>query len=236
MILPNLILVLLVGGALAWWSERFDSSWPRLVALLVVLADLSYLLSSLTTVPLENFALVPVAADPASWLMSYQLNWIPRFGIRFELAMDGLSLVLIVLTLVLGAIAIVSSWTEDNQRQGFFQANILWTLAGVVGVFLAMDLFLFFLFWEVMLVPMYLLIAIWGHEGKAHASMKFFIFTQFSGLLMLVAIVVLAILQQQASGIWSFSYFDLLNTSMDSTVASPFHYFPRRPWSLRRLR
>lgn len=219
MILPNLILVLLVGGALAWWSERFDSSWPRLVALLVVLADLSYLLSSLTTVPLENFALVPVAADPASWLMSYQLNWIPRFGIRFELAMDGLSLVLIVLTLVLGAIAIVSSWTEDNQRQGFFQANILWTLAGVVGVFLAMDLFLFFLFWEVMLVPMYLLIAIWGHEGKAHASMKFFIFTQFSGLLMLVAIVVLAILQQRVSGIWSFSYFDLLNTSMDSTVA-----------------
>ncbi|MCL4152959.1 UNVERIFIED_CONTAM: hypothetical protein GTU68_029838, partial [Idotea baltica] len=134
--------------------------------------------------------------------------------------MDGLSLVLIVLTFVLGAIAIVSSWNEDNDRQGFFQANILWTLAGVVGVFLALDLFLFFLFWEVMLVPMYLLIAIWGHEGKAYASMKFFIFTQFSGLLMLVAILGLAMVYQSSTGVWSFSYFDLLNTPVTGQLAN----------------
>ena len=133
--------------------------------------------------------------------------------------MDGLSLILILLTLVLGVIAIISSWNENNDRQGFFQANILWTLAGVVGVFLALDLFLFFLFWEVMLVPMYLLIAIWGHEGKAYASMKFFIFTQLSGLLMLVAILVLAMLHQSATGVWSFSYFDLLDTPIESGVA-----------------
>ena len=133
--------------------------------------------------------------------------------------MDGLSLILILLTLVLGVIAVISSWDEDNDRQGFFQANILWTLAGVVGVFLAMDLFLFFLFWEVMLVPMYLLIAIWGHEGKAYASMKFFIFTQLSGLLMLVAILILAFLHYSATGSYSFSYFDLLNTQMSSSIA-----------------
>ncbi|MGK0375180.1 MAG: NADH-quinone oxidoreductase subunit M [Arenicella sp.] len=133
--------------------------------------------------------------------------------------MDGLSLILITLTLVLGAIAIISSWNEKNQRQGFFQANILWTLAGVVGVFLAVDLFLFFLFWEVMLVPMYLLIAIWGHEGRAYASMKFFIFTQLSGLLMLVAILLLAKLHHSATGVYSFSYFELLNLDIDSNTA-----------------
>jgi NADH-quinone oxidoreductase subunit M len=83
----------------------------------------------------------------------------------------------------------------------------------------ALDLFLFFLFWEVMLVPMYLLIAIWGHEGKAYASMKFFIFTQLSGLLMLVAILVLVKIHHAATGSYSFSYFDLLDTNMSPETA-----------------
>ena len=215
MLLLNLILILLFGGAIAWWSQRLGNNWPRLISISVILIDLVYLLISLSAMGLENFTLVLSVNDPSSWLLSYKANWIPRFGISFELAMDGLSLVLIFLTLVLGAIAVVSSWNEANERQGFFQANILWTLTGVVGVFLAMDLFAFFVFWEVMLVPMYLLIAIWGHEGKAYASMKFFIFTQFSGLLMLVAIVVLAKLHHDASGQWSFSYFDLLGSPID---------------------
>ncbi|MDG1904624.1 MAG: NADH-quinone oxidoreductase subunit M [Arenicella sp.] len=217
MLLLIMILVLLAGGALAWWSERFGSHVPRMVAMAVVLADLAYLLLNFPSV--ESLSLTPMANDSSTWLVFYSAEWIPRFGISFTLAMDGLSLILVLLTFVLGAIAIVSSWNEDNQRQGFFQANILWTLAGVVGVFLALDLFLFFLFWEVMLVPMYLLIAIWGHEGRAYASMKFFIFTQLSGLLMLVAILVLAKLHHDATGVYSFSYFDLLGTQIDPQVA-----------------
>ena len=219
MLLVNLILILLAGGALAWASERLGNQWPRLVSLGIVVADLLYLLAYSGAMSNKRFSVIPQAGDPESWLMSYSLDWIPRFGIRFELAMDGLSLVLILLTLVLGAVAIISSWNEKNVSQGFFQANILWTLAGVVGVFLALDLLLFFLFWEVMLVPMYLLIAIWGHEGRAYASMKFFLFTQFSGLLMLVSIVVLAKLHHSATGVWSFSYFELLNTPMASGTA-----------------
>lgn len=221
MMLANLIIILLLGGALVWVSERFGTNWPRMLALVIVIADLLYLLDALRNIPADRFSLVPNASEASSWLMHYTLEWIPRFGISFELAMDGLSLALILLTLVLGAIAIVSSWDEDNPRQGFFQANILWTLAGVIGVFLALDLFLFFLFWEVMLVPMYLLIAIWGHEGRAYASMKFFIFTQLSGLLMLVAILVLAKLHHTATGVYSFSYFELLNTPMSASMA---HY------------
>lgn len=219
MILLNLIIILLIGGALVWWSERLGTHWPRLLAIIIVLADLAYLCIGLSDISAEQFSLVPAANNAQSWLFNYRADWIPRFGISLELAMDGLSLVLVVLTLILGAIAIVSSWNEANDRQGFFQANILWTLAGVIGVFLALDLFLFFLFWEVMLVPMYLLIAIWGHEGKAYASMKFFIFTQFSGLLMLVAIIALVILHHNATGVYSFSYFDLLGTPMSAEIA-----------------
>jgi len=218
MLLLNLIIVLLIGGAVCWWSERLSSHTPRMLALLIVIADLMYLLISVTGLPYEPFSIGLDTAN-ATWLLSYQIDWIPRFGVSLHLAMDGLSLILVALTLVLGAIAIVSSWDEKNQRQGFFQANILWTLAGVIGVFLALDLFLFFLFWEVMLVPMYLLIAIWGHEGKAYASMKFFIFTQLSGLLMLVAILVLAKLHHSATGVYSFNYFDLLNLEINSVTA-----------------
>ncbi len=101
----------------------------------------------------------------------------------------------------------MSSWTEIRARTGFFQFNLLWTLAGVVGVFTALDLFLFFFFWEVMLVPMYFLIAVWGHEGRAYASMKFFLFTQISGLVMLLAILGLVFANYKTSGVITFDYF-----------------------------
>ncbi len=217
--LLTLILILLIGGALVWFSERFSSELPRLLSLTIILLDLAYLLFHLAQISVQQLSLVPAANDPSTWLFVQSLEWIPRFGISFLLAMDGLSLALVLLTLILGVIAVISSWNEDNPRQGFFQANILWTLAGVVGVFLALDLFLFFLFWEVMLVPMYLLIAIWGHEGKAYASMKFFIFTQFSGLLMLVAILVLASQHHALTGVYTFSYFELLGNSLPENLA-----------------
>ncbi len=205
-----LIAILLIGGLLSWQAERFDPGLPRWVALGSVTVAGLYLLMIVSGQPAESFSLAPDPRDGASWLFHLKLEWIPRFGIAFELAMDGLSLLLLVLTLALGLIAVLSSWSEIDFKPGLFQANLVWTLAGVCGVFLAVDLFLFFLFWEVMLIPMYLLIAVWGHENKGYASMKFFIFTQFSGLLMLLAIIVLAWQGKAASGTLSFSYFDLL--------------------------
>ena len=219
MMLPQLLTLLFAGGALAWWSESRDANAPRWVSLAILLLALIYVLSVVSTLPIEQLSLVPVADQAQTWLMHYRVDWIPRFGISFELAMDGLSLILVLLTLLLGLIAVISSWNEIEQRRGFFQANLLWSLTGVIGVFLALDLFLFFLFWEVMLVPMYLLIAIWGHEGRAYASMKFFIFTQFSGLLLLFAILVLVQVNYNSTGVYSFSYFSLLGTSMDPDMA-----------------
>lgn len=214
MSLAILVMMLLAGGLLAIFAERISNNAPRWVSLATISVALLYLLAVVNNLPAEHLTLSAITGD--HWLVHLKLEWIPRFGIAFELAMDGLSLLLVVLTLLLGLIAVSSSWTEIDFKQGLFQANLLWTLAGVTGVFLAMDLFLFFLFWEVMLIPMYLLIAIWGHENKAYAAMKFFIFTQFSGLLMLLSIIVLAWQASLANGNYSFSYFDLLGTSLNA--------------------
>lgn len=149
------------------------------------------------------------------WLAEYRAAWMPRFGIGFHLAIDGFSALLIVLTAVLGIVAVGCSWREIHEEVGFFHANLMLNLAGVVGVFLAADLILFFICWEAMLVPMFLLIVRWGHgsvdgRGRIYAALKFFIYTQASGLLMLVAIIWMGWLHQQATGRWSFDYADWL--------------------------
>ena len=214
MILVWLIIVLFVGGLLSGFADRWSSVWPRWIALAALTIDACLLIALI--VDAESLAL---SVTSSSWITDLKWAWIPRFGITFHLAVDGLSLLLIALTIFLGIMAVSCSWTEIKQGNGFFHFNLLWTLAGVVGVFLALDLFLFFFFWEVMIIPMYFLIAIWGHENRAYASMKFFLFTQVSGLLMLLAIVVLVFIHHQNSGVYTFDYFDLLDASLDSTVA-----------------
>jgi NADH-quinone oxidoreductase subunit M len=133
-----MIVVLLLAGVLAWWAERAGPLWPRWVALGALGLDL--LLSLVTWLhPMD----VP-AGRADSWLASWQIPWIPRFGIGLHLAMDGLSLLLVLLTCVLGLAAVVASWSEIRKRIGFFHFNLLWVLGGVMGVFLALDLFLSF--------------------------------------------------------------------------------------------
>src|SRR5512136_2326374 len=141
-----------------------------------------------------------------TWLAEFYLTWIPRFGIGFHLAMDGVSLLLIALTVLLGFMAVSSSWTEIRKRQGFFYFNLLTCLAGTIGVFLAADLFLFFFFWELMIIPMYFLISIWGHENRTYAAIKFVIFTQVSSLFLLLAIVVLVLIIHNHTDVYTFDY------------------------------
>ncbi len=219
MLMVHLIVLLLAAGTIAGLSERVNANAPRWLAAGSLLLITGYLLSAILKLPAGQLSLITEPSQPQSWLIHYRAEWIPRFGISFELAMDGVSLILVGLTLLLGLVAVISSWGEIDRQPGFFQVNLLWTLAGVVGVFLAVDLILFFLFWEVMLIPMYFLIAIWGHEDKSYASMKFFIFTQASGLLMLVAIVAVGAFNQSHTGAWSFSYFDLLEAQLSGDVA-----------------
>ncbi|STM19649.1 NADH dehydrogenase I subunit M [Escherichia coli] len=102
------------------------------------------------------------SAGIPQWQSEFDMPWIPRFGISIHLAIDGLSLLMVVLTGLLGVLAVLCSWKEIEKYQGFFHLNLMWILGGVIGVFLAIDMFLFFFFWEMMLVPMYFLIALWG--------------------------------------------------------------------------
>jgi NADH-quinone oxidoreductase subunit M len=209
MILLWLILILFLGGALAWMSEALDARLPRVIALLSLLVSLGLVLW------LWGTGGADVRTPGGTWWVLDSWAWIPRFGIALTVGVDGLSLLMLGLTVFLGLMALGAAWDEISKRTGFFYFNLLWTLAGVVGVFTALDLFLFFFFWEVMLIPMYLIIAIWGHENRAYAAMKFFLFTQVSGLLLLLAILCLAYFHYAQFGHFSFNYFSLQNVVLE---------------------
>jgi len=216
MMLFALIAVLFLGGLAAWYSERFCPAAPRRIAMATLAIEALLVFVQFSTAePVDYLS----AGESPIWIADFKRPWIPRFGIGFHLALDGLSLLLISLTVFLGFMAVSSSWTEIKHRQGFFFFNLLFCLAGTVGVFLAMDLFLFFFFWEAMIIPMYFMISIWGHESRIYAAIKFFIFTQASGLLMLVAIVTFALIFHDNTGIYSFDYFDLLEASLEPAIA-----------------
>jgi len=219
MILVWLIVIPFLGGLLCWQADRWGSQAPRWIAMATMLF---VLIVSLWLWATGDIALT--TSGEMTWLREWRADWIPRFGIEIHLAMDGLSLILVALTGLLGTLAVLCSWHEIRERIGFFHLNLLWILGGVVGVFLALDLFLFFLFWEMMLVPMYFLIALWGHSGSAGhtrigAATRFFIYTQASGLLMLVAILALVFVHYSNSGQWSFNYEVLLQTPVPDTIA-----------------
>jgi NADH-quinone oxidoreductase subunit M len=204
----------MLGGVLAWISCAINSSLPRWISLLAVVIDFILVLP----VCLQHFSGDATSAA-GSWLMDVNIAWIPRFGISFHLALDGLSLLMILLTLFLGILSVLISWNEIKEKIGFYYFNLMWILAGIAGVFLAMDLFLFIFFWEVMLIPMYFIIGIWGSENRKYAAYKFFLFTQASGLLMFVAILGLYFVHGNTTGNYSFNYFDLIGTQMSPGVA-----------------
>jgi NADH-quinone oxidoreductase subunit M len=212
MILAWMICILLIGGILSWLVSRWNNQLAKWIALVAVIIDF---------IIICNLWMQQQASSSGmeSWFINYQLSWIPAFGISFHVALDGLSTVMLLLTFFLGILSVLCSWNEIKERIGFYFFNLLWTLAGISGVFVAMDLFLFYFFWEVMLVPMYFLISIWGDTNRRYASYKFFIFTQAGGLLMLLAILALYIIHGQQTGNYSYDYFDLLNTTLEPSAA-----------------
>ena len=220
MILLWLLVIPLVGGVLAWLAGRVHKAAPRWISLAAMALDLALTLW-LWARPAVEMASVRYssAAAPIAWLEQLDWNWIQQFGIRFHLAVDGLSLLLLLLTFFLGLIAILASWTEIETAVGFFHFNLLWVLAGIAGVFLAVDLFLFYFAWELMLVPMFFLIAIWGHENRRYAAIKFFLFTQLPSLLLLAAILTLYIAHGRATGAYTFDYEQLVGTPLSQGAA-----------------
>ncbi|MBF0501320.1 MAG: NADH-quinone oxidoreductase subunit M [Candidatus Riflebacteria bacterium] len=145
-------------------------------------------------------------------------SWIPSLGAKYLLGMDGISLLMVFLTALLTVLSLIGSWDEFGERSGLFVMLMLSLETGVLGVFLALDLLLFYIFWEAMLIPMYFLIGIYGGPKRFYATTKFVLVTLFGSLLMLLAIAVLAIWHQKQFGAMSFALADLLKVTLPSDI------------------
>jgi len=162
---------------------------------------------------LVNLALCACAAahfsnGTAKMQFDEQYDWIPGLGISYHIGMDGISFLLIMLTSILMVVSVLSSWNYIKKNFKEYYMFLLLLQVGMMGVFLSLDLFLFYVFWEVMLIPMYFLIGIWGGERRIYAAVKFFIYTMVGSVLMLVAILTMFFMHRQAAG---FSSFDLMD-------------------------
>lgn len=140
-------------------------------------------------------------------------NWIPSIGAGYVLGIDGISFLLILLTTLLGWISILSSWTAIENRVKEYYIWFLILQSGMLGVFMALDFFLFFVFWEAMLVPMYLLIGIWGGPRKLYAAIKFFLYTLAGSVLMLLGILFLYFHHHGETNVYTFSIRELYKTA-----------------------
>ena len=143
-------------------------------------------------------------------------SWIPSIGVEYNIAMDGISLLLILMTTLLGFIAILSSWKAVTERVKQYYVFLLFLQTGMLGVFVALDFFLFYVFWEVMLVPMYFLIGVWGGARKLYAAIKFFLYTLVGSVLMLLGILALYFAHHAATGEYTFDLLRLMETSYAS--------------------
>lgn len=142
------------------------------------------------------------------------LLWVPTFGIRYDLVMDGISMPLVALGVFLLPFVFLGSWQGITRQWKGYAISMLLLTTGILGALVAWDLFLFYVFWEVMLVPMYLIIGIWGGERRIYAAVKFFLYTMAGSLLMLLAILWLAWTYFATTGVWSFAYPDLMSLDL----------------------
>jgi NADH-quinone oxidoreductase subunit M len=181
--LPGLLSVLIFFpalGALALLLLRGDDHvWIRRLALTISIVEFIFSL----------FLIPKVAIGVSGYSLVEYYNWITVPPIHYHLGIDGISLFLVILTTFLTPISVLASWSSIDHRVKEFFVMLLMLEVGVIGVFVSLDLFLFFLFWEVMLIPMAFLIGIWGHERRIYAAIKFVLYTMAGSILMLVGII-----------------------------------------------
>src|SRR5713226_8533601 len=139
-----------------------------------------------------------------------QHPWIPSIGAQYYLGIDGISLLLIMLTTVLGFLAVLSSWSAVEERAKEYYAMFMLLQVGMLGVFMSLDFFLFYVFWEVMLVPMYFIIGVWGGPRKLYAAIKFFLYTLAGSVLILLGILTLYFRYQTDTGHYTFNVLELM--------------------------
>jgi NADH-quinone oxidoreductase subunit M len=191
----------LVGAVVLGFIPRERLDWLRVGALAITTA--TFLLSLGVLFTFES--------GEAGFQLGSELDWIPEWGVGYTTGIDGISLWLVLLTAFLMPLGVLASWTIETRVKPFF-LFLLALETGMLGVFSSLDLFLFYLFWEASLIPMYFLIGIWGYGRRIYAAMKFVLFTLVGSLLMLVAILFLYF---AAPGSPTFDYRELLGLSLD---------------------
>ncbi len=150
----------------------------------------------------------------AGFQMVEKADWIPSLGVKYMLGIDGISLLLVMLTTLMGFVAILSSWSAVEDRLKEYYAMFLLQQVGMIGVFLALDFFLFYVFWELVLVPMYFIIGVWGGPRKLYAAIKFFLYTLAGSVLMLLGILALYFQHFQQFGFYTFEVSELMKLNL----------------------
>src|SRR3989449_7213109 len=196
------------------WILTLLLAWPLVAAAIVLVAPERWAKHLALAATLAEFALsVPVwwRFVPANGMQFTQVfAWIPAWGIHSRVGVDGISLFMVLLTTFLTPLSVLGSYQYITKRERGFYALLLVLTTGMLGVFVSLDLFLFYVMWEVMLIPMYFLIGVWGGDNRLYAAIKFFIYTMFGSLLMLVAIIGLVFAVAGKTGVISFDYDYLL--------------------------
>ena len=208
-VLSLLILLPVFGALVVPFFSRSRPGWVGAWGLAISLANLG----------VAAAMVMGFRPDTAAMQFVEQTPWFPALGIGYHLGLDGISLFLVATTALLTPVAVLASWREMGARSKEYVVLLLLLEAGMIGAFVALDLVLFFLFWEAMLIPMYLLIGICGGERRIYAAMKFFLYTAVGSLLMMVAIVALSVLHQRATGQYSFDLAQLAMARPPADVA-----------------
>jgi NADH-quinone oxidoreductase subunit M len=197
------------------WILTFLILWPMIGAAAALLVPVEQAKRvALIVGAVEFLVSLPLfwSYDPSGPAMQNEaaIPWIADWGIYYRVGLDGISLFMVLLTTFLLPLSVLGSWTYIQKREKAYYAMLLALTTGVVGVFVSMDMFLFYVFWEMMLIPMYFLIGVWGGQERIYAAVKFFLYTAVGSLLMLVAILYLYFKFHALTGQLTFSYFDLL--------------------------
>jgi NADH-quinone oxidoreductase subunit M len=171
-------------------------------------------LLSFVPLAIAGYVFFEFQSGVAGFQFTERIPWYEPWGIEWNLGIDGISLGMVVLTTILFPISLAASTAIDHKTKEFV-VSVLFLEAGLIGTFLALDLFLFFVFFEAILVPMYFIIGVWGSERRIYAAIKFFLYTAFGSALMLAGIIAMAFLHADQAGAASFAYQDLLGLDLD---------------------
>lgn len=198
-ILSYLLLTPLIGGGLILLIPKTKENLIRYFGLFV----------SVIAFIISLFVFAGFDQKNGGFQLIQKFLWVENLNISYFVGIDGISLLLILLTAFLTPLTLISSWSGINKKVKEFTFFMLLLEVGMIGVFISLDMFLFYIFWEAMLIPMYFIIGIWGGEQRIYASVKFFIYTMLGSLLMLVAIIWLAVYASGTLGSFSSSLLDL---------------------------